>query len=348
MNELRPTPSQPVFYGQIHFGAFRTPFETLNLIDADIYGHHWAPRWWRNLRLKEWQHVGIIHDDVYCGFAIFDAKFMAVSFFYVFDRHTRKIIEHKRTTLQRGAIQVPDQLWHGDGFFRQPGYRICMENRLRSGEHALTISITDPPAVCGTFTVFENLQRCQPLIAVLPVNDYRRPLYTHKAACPVEGELRIGDQSYILDPTRDWVLIDVQKTFYPHNAFWKWVTFAGRDQDSTPVAVNLTQNMIRDDTTWNECCAWVDGRLVRLGAARFDYDPGALLAPWTVTTSCGRISLTFAPEGERADQINVAGLIRSDFHQPFGTYSGVIVDDAQQQHIVDGVFGVAEHHILRA
>lgn len=35
---LRPTPSQPVFYGQIHFGTFKEPFQTVNVIDADIYG----------------------------------------------------------------------------------------------------------------------------------------------------------------------------------------------------------------------------------------------------------------------------------------------------------------------
>jgi hypothetical protein len=247
MRERRSTPPQPVFYGQLHFGVFREPFEKLNLVDADIYGHRWAPRWWRNLRLKEWQHFAIVDDEFFCGFAVFDAKFMAVSFFYVYDRVRHELIEHKRTTFQRRAIHVPELLYHGDGYFRQPGYQIRLQNRLRQGIHRLNVDIRGRdklPSVQASFTLFEDLTRIQPLIVVLPVNTYRRPMYTHKAACPVEGSLQVGDRQWTLSADKNRALIDVQKTFYPYQAFWKWATFAGTDQNGQPVAVNLTQNMI--------------------------------------------------------------------------------------------------------
>ncbi|MBI5961672.1 MAG: DUF2804 domain-containing protein [Chloroflexi bacterium] len=351
MRELRPTPPQPVFYGQIHFGVFREPFRTLNLVDADVYGHRWAPRWWRNLRLKEWQHFGIVHDDFYCGLTAFDAKFMGISFCYVYDRHSRQIIEHNRTTFSRSAIHIPEQLWHDDGFFRQPGYQIQIHNRLAEGHHHLQIDIQAHhhlPPIHAEFIVHENLADCQPLIAVLPVNDHRRPMYTHKIACPVEGQLEVGERSWVLSRNQHWALVDVQKTFYPHNSFWKWATFAGMDQDGVPVAINLTHNMIRDDDRWNECCAWVDGRLSLFSAARFEYDPAAIQHPWRIYTTDGRVELTFTPEGERADRINLAGVVTSDFHQPFGTYQGYFVDDGGQGHTIDRVFGIAEHHIFKA
>ena len=88
MRTLRSTPAQPVFYGQIHFGYFETPLRTVNLVDADVYGHRGVPRWWRNLRLKEWQHFGIIHDEFYCGVVVFDAKMLGLSFVYVYHRPT--------------------------------------------------------------------------------------------------------------------------------------------------------------------------------------------------------------------------------------------------------------------
>ncbi len=348
MREILSTPPQPVFYGQIHFGIFREPFRSLNLIDADIYGHRWAPRFWRNLRLKEWQHFGIIHEDFYCGVAVFDAKFLAVSFCYVYDRHTHKLIEHKRSTLERGAIHVPEQLWRGDGFFRQPGYHIDLRNRLQDNRHAITVDIRADrhlPPIQAAFTVVEDLARFQPLIAVLPVNDYRRPMYTHKAACPVEGRLQVGERTWSL--AGGWALIDVQKTFYPRDAFWKWAAFAGHDSAGVPLALNLTHNMIRDDEIWNECGFWVDGRLNLLSAARFDFDPRDTQRPWHIITTDGRVDLTFTPEAERAERINAAGLMVSDFHQPLGTYHGTLIDDAGQTHSVDNLFGIAEYHIMR-
>jgi hypothetical protein len=351
MREPRSTPPQPIFYGQVHFGIFREPFKTLNLLDADVYGHRWAPRGWRNLRLKEWQHFGIVHDDFYCGFVIFDAKFMGLSFCYVYDRHTRQVIEHKRSTLTRSAIRVAEQEWHSDSFFRQPGYQIQLHHRLSEGQHRLHVDIHRHhglPPIQAEFTVHETLSHYQPLIAVLPVNDHRRPMYTHKNACPVEGQLVVGDRSWVLSRGQHWALIDAQKTFYPYDAFWKWATFAGLDQDSVPVAINLTHNMIRDDEHWNECCAWVNGQLHLFSAARFDYDPARLQRPWRIYTTDGRVELTFVPEGKRADRINLAGLICSDFHQPFGTYLGHFTDNSGQRHIMDRVFGLAEHHILKA
>ncbi len=274
MRTLRSTPAQPVFYGQIHFGYFDAPFRTVNLGDADVYGHRGIPRWWRNLRLKEWQHFGFIHDEFYCGVVIFDAKFMGTSFVYVYHRKTGELVEHKYTTFKPGAIHVPEQLWRGEGYFRQPHYHVRLGNHLNQGFHALHVdahATRAAPAIHADLMIHEQLERVQPLITVLPINDHRRPLYTHKVACPASGTLRVGDDEWMLDPATSWALVDVQKTYYPHNAFWKWATFAGTDQHGVPVALNLTQNMIRDDETWNECCVWIDGRLQLLSAARFTF-----------------------------------------------------------------------------
>ncbi|MBN1201745.1 MAG: DUF2804 domain-containing protein [Anaerolineae bacterium] len=351
MRDLRPTPPQPVFYGQIHFGTFRDPFRTVNLIEADICGHRWAPRWWRNLRLKEWQRFAIVSDELYCGCVVFDAKYLAASFFCVYDRATGQMIEHKRTTMQRGAVHVPEQLYRGDGHFRQPGYHLQLRNRLQQGTHYLTADIRgthDLPPVRAAFTIIEDLTRIQPLIVVLPVNDYRRPMYTHKAVCPVEGVLQVGDRVWALSADRCRALVDVQKTYYPREAFWRWASFAGQDQDGVPVAINLTHNMIVDDERWNECCAWVDGALSRFGAARFEFDPHDTQQPWRMFTTDGRADLVFTPECERAECLDLAGLVRSDFRQPFGAYTGYFVDDAGQRHEIHGAPGVAEHHLLKA
>jgi hypothetical protein len=106
--------------------------------------------------------------------------------------------------------------------------------------------------------------------------------------------------------------------------------------------LNLTQNVNTDDTRYNENGIWVDGRLEHLGPARFDFDPRDVLAPWRLTTADGAVDVTFHPEGERSESIR-AGIIRSVFHQPYGTFTGVVRHGGQTLH-VDEMYGVCEDH----
>jgi hypothetical protein len=69
--------------GKINFGTFRTPFRNVNILDAPLYSSSSKiPAFWKNFRLKEWQHFGVITQTHYFGMVIFNAKFMGVSFFY--------------------------------------------------------------------------------------------------------------------------------------------------------------------------------------------------------------------------------------------------------------------------
>jgi hypothetical protein len=142
-------------------------------------------------------HFGIIHDEFYCGLAVFDAKFLAISFCYVVNRRTGQLVEHKRAAFLRGAVHVPEQLRRGDGFFRQPGYRIDLQNHLDDSVHQVRVDIAASrrqPPIRAALVVREDTARFQPLIAVLPLNDHRRPMVTHQNACPVEGHLQVGEQ----------------------------------------------------------------------------------------------------------------------------------------------------------
>ena len=62
----------------------------------------------------------------------------------------------------------------------------------------------------------------------------------------------------------------------------------------------------------------------------------------TVTTDDGAVDLAFNPEGERSENIR-AGVIRSVFHQPYGTFSGVVRFGDQVVN-VDQMVGVCEDH----
>ena len=349
MRKVADTPLRMVEQdGTIHFGTFRTPFRSVNILDVPLYSSSSSvPSFWKKFRLKEWQHYGIVTPTHYFGLVIFDAKFMGVSFFYAYDRNENKRFEHS-VQLPGGAARVAAHMYDDSCEFKKKGYRLYFENRLKDGYHKIIIEIDgkkDLPSVKGEIKIFEDLNTIEPLVQVSPVTPYR-PFYTHKVAAPAEGEIKLGDKEVKINRKQDIALIDEQKTYYPYVSFWKWATAAGYNEYGELLAFNLCQNMIVNDEDYNENCMWVDGKIHCLKAARFKFQEENVLQPWEVRTQDGYIDLSFKPSGQRAEKIN-AGFIVSDFHQPFGLYNGRFKDENNRIYPISNFFGLAEHHITR-
>jgi len=345
VRSLKTTPARMVEEnGSVHFGTFHTPFREVNLLDAPLYSWR-VPRFWKNFRLKEWQHFGIITPTHYFGMVIFNAKFTGVSFFYAYDRIQNSQVE---CTRQGGkTLEVASQVYNGLCRFEVPGYAMRIENKLGEGFHRIAVDIKGGrkfPGVQGEFTVYEDLNKIEPLVQVSPITGFR-PFYTHKAAVPVSGGVRLGAEDIRIDKENCIALIDEQKTYYPYFSFWKWATAAGYTDEGKFLAFNLCRNMISDDEDINENCFWVDGKISCLKAARFEY--GDVLKPWKIWTTDGRLDLSFVPAGQRHQKVNTAGIIRSNFHQPFGLYNGRFTDDGGNIHHISDFFGLAEDHLTR-
>lgn len=333
--------------GTIHFGTFRSPFANANILDAPLYESHNVPAWWKNFRLKEWQHFGMVTPSHYFGMVIFDAKFMGVSFFYAYDRMENKRFEHS-VQLPGRSSRVAAQVYDDFCELKKSGYHLRFENKLKDGFHKIIVDIKgrkNIPAVQGEIKIFEDLKSIEPLVQVSPVTPFR-PFYTHKVAAPAEGVIRLGDKEIKIDRKQDVALMDEQKTYYPYVSFWKWATAAGYNEYDELMAFNICQNMITDDEDYNENCMWVDGRIYCLKDAHFKFDEHNTLRPWEVKTTDGKLDLFFVPSGQRAERISV-GLIVSDFHQPFGLYNGRFKDENNRIYPITNFFGLAEHHVTR-
>lgn len=78
-------------------------------------------------------------------------------------------------------------------------------------------------------------------------------------------------------------------------------------------------------------------------APQSENGPYRYLEPWHLTDDEGRLDLTFAPEIDRIDNIDVGGLIKSKQHQVFGTFNGTVVLDDGSILRLRGIRGSAEH-----
>jgi hypothetical protein len=79
---------------------------------------------------------------------------------------------------------------------------------------------------------------------------------------------------------------------------------------------------------------------------RFERDPERPLEPWRVRNAEGSVDLTFRPEGQRAQTIDLK-LIASRYVQPFGSFSGHVTSATGERVEVRDLAGVAEDHEAR-
>ncbi len=349
MRELKKTPNPLVVDGKVQdYGLFADPFENMNILEAQIYPGKNTPRFIRHARLKQWQHWAIINKEFFMAFAVVDAGYMGASFCYIVDRKTGQITEYHKQA-PGPATKTSKELFNDNCRFVKNGYGIEIKNRLSKGLHHISVGLRGSKKQAGIYadlTAMEDLDKVQPLITVLPI-DENRPLHTHKAAFPVKGEISLGDKKVILDPEQDIAIIDVQKTYYPYNTFWKWATGAGYNTDGKLIAFNLVSNMIKDDENFNENVLWVDGELTPLASARFGFDNNDFTKPWHLSTSKdNQLEIDFTPMGKRAEKINL-GIMISDYHQPYGLMSGTATDINQNSIEFENIFGVTEHHRAR-
>ncbi len=330
--------------GQVRFGVFDAPLRRVDLDETPLrLGGVTAPDALARLRLKQWQHVGLVLPDAFVGLALVDAAYLRTTWCHVVDRRTGAHFEHRRMA-PRLDMKIARELWDDTCHVRARGYRVEIRNHLERGEHLVSLDVAEArgrPAVRGELRCAHDLEAIEPLVVCLPVGP-NRGMYSHKVALPLEGELSVGGEPVEVDAQSCFAIWDIHKAHYPRRTWWNWATFAGRDSAGHALAMNLTRNVVKDDTRYNENAVWVEGRIQRPGPALFELDRERPLEPWRLRSACGRVDLEFRPEGERSENLRL-GLVKSVFHQPYGTFHGR-VRHCSEELAVDGLFGVCEDH----
>lgn len=339
MVEPQPPPQRLVDdSGAVTLGVFAGLLPDPNLEDA-------LPGLWGRLRLKRWQHFFCILPDLSLGLAVVHAGYLRTSWCAVVEdpRGAGRFFEHGRKS-PWGDLRVAPHLLDGHTGCRFPGYEVRIHNHLEARVHQIQVEIAASqgrPAVVARLQAHHDPATLTPLEVAMPVAP-GRVMYSHKVALPLEGWVRVGEKTWEAPLERSFAILDVHKAHYPRHTWWRWATFAGRDDAGRLLAMNLTCNVNTRDGEINENALWVDGRIQHLGPARFAFDPARVLDPWHIQTACGSVDLVFTPRGERCEDVN-GGLVRSFFHQPWGTFRGTVRFGDQEVEVRDLV-GVCEDH----
>jgi hypothetical protein len=180
-----------------------------------------------------------------------------------------------------------------------------------------------------------------------------RWLYTHKCyALEAEGHVRAGDLGDAFARGKGLAGLDFNRGYRARETYWNWAAAAGRASDGTRVGWHPTAGRRPEEVPSSagedagDSARWLGAECVKIGAVFFDYDAKNLMKPWRIRDAEGLVDLSFAPAGERAEDINV-GLIVSRFHQPYGRFRGRLCSRTGQTFAIEDVFGVVEQHFAK-
>ena len=158
---------------------------------------------------------------------------------------------------------------------------------------------------------------------------HRDSVWTRKqAGVPVRGHVEVQGRSYELDCLG---AVDDTEGRHKRHTTWSWSAGVGRGVGGARIGWNLVTG-VNDEPTGSERCVWIDGDPREVEPVSFAED----LSSVSFGEGGG---LEFTSWGAREDHTNLL-ILRSDYRQPFGTFSGVLPGGVE---LSEG-YGVMEWH----
>lgn len=294
-------------------------FETRPLDVDPLDESSWLPRGLRRFRLKEWVGFTLLHPELSSSMILQEAHYLASSEIYVRDQYG--MVEHSRN-VRGGSLQLPHQLFPSSPSIDVKGYRISYDwADTPKGQHRIKVTVDATPEKAGISMDLEldGSFASAPLSVSSPLPG--GSMYTHKVAYSTSGTVTVSDRTYIFDPSRDIAILDEHRTVLPYRTTWLWGTFATITPDGV-IGANFAERPIVEGTD-EESCLWTPDACESLADISFEPSSNEPLAPWTITSTDGRLDVIFTPE-DRKDVKHQLVVASIDYWQMVGTYTGTI------------------------
>ncbi|MDO8179526.1 MAG: DUF2804 domain-containing protein [Undibacterium sp.] len=291
-------------------------------------------RFWQYFHHKRWQYVALATDELFCGVAIVDVGWTNTAFAYLFERHQRKMLANfSQDGLPGLSAKLNAHPASGAAsHFNFLGNTIRYQQLPGSQHYQLDVQ-------CGTLSMhasFSAQDAAPSLLAIGPVAGGSVHATVKSSGMPLSGSVSVAGHRF--DLAGGVASFDHSNGFLARETAWRWASAHSLD-----LGFNLQSGYFGN----NENCLWLDGRLIALGAAQFDFDPTNILAPWHIYTDDGLLDLQFQPEGCRSENKNLLVAV-SRYAQPVGTFSGWVKASADAPpRRVERLVGVTEDHFSR-
>lgn len=318
--------------GSVNFGKFSGKLAQIDW--TGLAAPHRRSRWWQFFHHKQWQYVALATEEIFCGIAIVDVGWTNTAFAYAFDRRERRLLA---SFSQDGlpGLSARFNAHPADAAassFRFLKHRIDYRHLATSQNYQLELE-------CGDLSIaasFEAQAATPFLSAVGQVAGGSVHATLKSSGLPLHGSVNIKGREF--DLSGGIASFDHSNGFLARETAWRWAS-----AHNLELGFNLQAGYFGN----NENALWLDGQLISLGAAQFEFDPAQPLLPWHIYTEDGLLDLQFQPEGCRSENKNLL-IASSRYVQPIGTFSGwVKASKNASARRIENLLGVTEDHFSR-
>ncbi|OED80017.1 hypothetical protein OAS_04520 [Vibrio cyclitrophicus ZF65] len=292
-----------------------------------------AAPWQKHFHYKQFQFVSIVTDTHIIGVAIADIRYLGSAFCYLYDIESNKLEEcswlrplgvDKQVTPSpfKGKTSIASQSMTFD--IEDGQWQVHLNTKLIKADIALKPEAESLP-----------MAMCSP-------TGYSGWTYTQKHnAVRIIGDIQIKGTS--LNLTQALAGYDFSAGYMRRETSWRWASI-NTQSNGTDIGLNLAAGV--NETGGCENVLWVNGTRHLLNPVQFTFSRQDTNFPWQITSQDGRINLIFTPLNNRSEKLNL-WLLKSNFRQFIGHFSGSIQDNDGITHQLDGVLGLTEDHFAR-
>jgi hypothetical protein len=292
----------------------------------------------QRLRLKSWQYMTAVSDELFLAFVVGTAGFASNGFVYAAELPGGRV--HKRfaiTPLMVGTRLAPSSA-AGTHRFDTRGLGVTIDNLDAGRRFAAAIEArTEDGLPLRAELAFasdpadEHLSLCVPL----PGGRWN---YTHKfGAFGVGGHVAIGERRFDFDPDRAFGTLDFTKMYALRHAVWRWVAICGKSTRGAVIGLNLVDPT--PDAPVSENAVWVDGKREALRDVHLHAERDDAASPWQVTAD--GVDLQMRPIAHVEQRLDIP-LVRHRLRHVIGSFSGRVRTAGGQVHELENVAGIAE------
>lgn len=330
-------------------GAWDHPLREPNLEDAAIEhslarlagapGGALVERAFRQrLRLKSWQYMTAVTDDLFVAFVVGTAGFASNGFVYAAELHGGAV--HKKfavTPLMLGT-QVSRSSAYGRHRFAARGLEITIDNQEGGRRFAVHLDTrTDAGGRLAADLVFASGASDEHLALCVPLPGGRWN-YTHKfAAFEVTGRAILDGREVAFRPGRSFGTLDFTKMYALRHSVWRWIALCGRTKHGRVIGLNLVDPT--PDAPVSENAVWVDGKREALTGVHIDSEGEG--AYWRI--SADNVEIEMAPVTHVEQRVDLP-LVKQRLRHVVGAFSGRVRTATGHVHDLESIVGIAEDY----
>ncbi|WP_061231312.1 DUF2804 domain-containing protein [Leptospira interrogans] len=327
---------------KVNYGVFDGPvefnykeFQLLDFFGKEISGFR------KRFAFKKFNYIGIITDEFLIGFAVVSLGYVYNVFAYLYHYKDGILFEFDTKGLDNeNKLQFP---------VNPDEYKI----QFQKGSSFLNIYKSHPKGTLDVDAFLGNKLRFQfqadfalkshsPL-RVLNPSEPTHWTFTEKCSPLIPSSLEISyqDKSLSFDRKKNTILYDWSGGYLRRETNWYWAAFGGILSNRTSIGANFAA--LVNETFFSENAFWINRKRKRISRIIFDFSQKDPTKPWKIYDEEDFVNLTFVPEGERKDKMNLI-VSKLYFRQFVGKFSGKFRFTDKKNISFRDVYGFTEFH----